>query len=361
VKKDLPGFLTALQAHPDLYGRGCTWTVHQRMALYGVSAVSVAVICEGAILEEFTTGTIAANDPIEIDEHTLFNSCSISKAITALGVLRLIASGKIDLDAEVNEIISCWKLLNEDGRPATTTVRQLLSHTGGVNVHGATGYAPDGDVPTLIGILNGFSPSLTPKVICAPQGPKHYEYSSGGFGVLQLVVSEATQLAFPDAMDLLVFKPLDLSDSCYSVGPPTRPHVQAHVSLLRQASPETNLQFPEMAAAGLWTTAGDLCRITLAVQSSLKTDSFLPRQLAEECVTTQADNRDVGLGYHLAGERCARQFCHTGGHLGWRAETCGWVNEPSGYAVLVNNGYSGSEIIWEIVNAIRDRFGFPAS
>src|SRR5215831_6911207 len=117
------------------------------MAALHVPGVSIAVIRDGKI--EWARGfgvTKIGGPPVTPD--TLFQAASISKPVAALAVLRLVQSGKLDLDADVNQYLKTWKVAeNVFSGEKKVTLRELLTHTAGMTVHGFPGYASDERVP----------------------------------------------------------------------------------------------------------------------------------------------------------------------------------------------------------------------
>ena len=77
-----------------------------------------------------------------VTPETLFQAASISKPVSALAALHLVQSGKLDLNTDVNTYLRSWKLpANEFTDKTKVTLRQLLSHSAGMTVHGFPGYA----------------------------------------------------------------------------------------------------------------------------------------------------------------------------------------------------------------------------
>ncbi|HEX5633499.1 MAG TPA: serine hydrolase domain-containing protein, partial [Gemmatimonadales bacterium] len=98
-------------------GKPETHTLAARMRHYGVPAVSIAVIRGGAIEWAGAYG-LRQTDPISpADESTLFQAASISKPVAALGMLRLVAAGKLSLDEDVNMYLRRWRLPPFDSVP----------------------------------------------------------------------------------------------------------------------------------------------------------------------------------------------------------------------------------------------------
>ena len=112
--------------------------VNNRMAYYHTPGISVALINDGKI--EWARGFGLKNETDSVDVNTLFEAGSVSKPVFALGVMKLKQDGKIDLDKDVNQYLKSWKVpANGDWQPVLT-LRQLLSHTAGLTVHGFPGY-----------------------------------------------------------------------------------------------------------------------------------------------------------------------------------------------------------------------------
>ena len=89
-------------------------------------------------------------------DRTLFQAASISKPVFALGVLRLADTGRVKLEANVNDYLTTWKVPDSPlTRQAPVTLRALLSHTAGINGQGFRGYEPEAALPTLNQILDG--------------------------------------------------------------------------------------------------------------------------------------------------------------------------------------------------------------
>ena len=153
---------STLRPHPAFAGDpSATHSLLDRMRLHNVSAVSIAIVHQGKLEVDTAVGQLAADDPTPATSETVFGACSISKAVTSMAVLRLVAASKLPLDADVNDHIRDWRLTDASGRSVKVTLRQLLTHTAGVNIHGADGYDPVGAIPTLEQIFRGQPPAMS--------------------------------------------------------------------------------------------------------------------------------------------------------------------------------------------------------
>ena len=113
-----------------------------RMRYYHVPGESIAYFDHGQIewAKAYGTADEQTGRPVTVD--TVFQAGSISKPIAALGALRLVQSGKLKLDENVNDELTSWKLPDNAFTTSekVTLQSRLLSHSGGVGVHGFGGH-----------------------------------------------------------------------------------------------------------------------------------------------------------------------------------------------------------------------------
>ena len=127
--------------------------LQDRMNADHVPGVSVAVIHNGDIEWAQGFGVVRLGGA-PVTAETLFQAGSISKPVAAMAALRLVQEGKLSLDFDVNQALTSWKIPPSAAAPgAVVTLRELLTHTAGLTVHGFPGYAAGAPVPTLIQIL----------------------------------------------------------------------------------------------------------------------------------------------------------------------------------------------------------------
>jgi CubicO group peptidase (beta-lactamase class C family) len=179
---------------------------------------------------------------IEGDLRERFPAGSLSKPVAALTALRLVSTGALELDQEVNAQLRSWQLPQGEG----VTLRRLLGHTAGLGVPFFPGYGPGEEVPTLVQVLDGTPPASTAPVrVEAPPG-SGFRYSGGGYVLVQLLVEGVTGRPFTDVAAELVLEPLEMARSTFAAG--------------------TDHVYPEQAAAGLSTTVEDLARFAIELQ-----------------------------------------------------------------------------------------------
>src|SRR3954469_10083596 len=144
---------------------GAPQTLAQRMLQHATPGASVGVVHHGKVdwVRGFGVRTIGTADEVTAD--TLFQAGSIAKPVFALAVMRLVEEGRLDLDTDVNRYLTSWRVPANGGWQPRITLRQLLSHTAGVTVHGFRGYPRSGPWPTTLQVLQGVSPANTAEVV----------------------------------------------------------------------------------------------------------------------------------------------------------------------------------------------------
>jgi CubicO group peptidase (beta-lactamase class C family) len=262
-------------------------TLSQRMAELHIPGVSIAVIHNGAI--EWARGFgVKQTGGAPIDADTLFQAGSISKPLAAMAALHQVQGKKLSLDADVNSELVSWKIPASpaaNGKPVT--LRELLTHTAGFTVHGFPGYAASEPVPTLIQVLNGEKPANTPPIRLESEPGSRWNYSGGGYTVMQQTVLDASREPFPKLLHETVLAPIGMTHSTYQQPLPADLQPAAAIPYDADGKPIPGgaHTYPEMAAAGLWTTPSDLARYCLEVELSLqgRANHVLSQDLTSRC------------------------------------------------------------------------------
>ena len=338
-------------------------SLRDRMSHYRVPGVSVAVIEGGRIDWARGYGVEEAGGSQQVDTATLFQAASISKVVTTIAALRLVDAGRLSLDGDVNANLTRWRVPeNSHTQEQKVTLRQILTHTGGLTVSGFAGYERGQPVPTLLQVLTGSPPANSPAVQVDVIPGSTQRYSGGGFTVLQLLVSEATGLPFEAALDELVLRPADMIHSTFEQPLPPSLEAQAAAGHSEHGSPvEGGWRIhPEKAAAGLWSTPSDLARLVIAIHRAAadQEGGLLSGKMAREMVSPQVG--PSGLGFVVLGDGEHRIFRHSGSNVGFRARMVAYVQGGRG-AVVMTNGDSGFELIEEILASIARTYDWPTA
>ena len=331
----------------------------ERMQRYAVPGVSIAVVDGGRIAWARGFGVTTAGGAELVTPTTAFPGSSISKAITATATLRLVDEGRLALDTDVNTYLRSWKVPeNEFTASQKVTLRRLLSHGAGTNVHAWKSYALGDAVPTLPQILDGVPPANTDPIRVEAVPGTAFRYSGGGVEIEQLALQDVTGEAFEALMQRLVLAPLGMRDSRFAARLP--PALRGHSATAHDGEgvPIADRVHPELAADGLWTTPSDLLRwaIDIAAARAGKSSHLLKPATASAMLTVQ--QAPAGLGPFLHGNGRTLRFGHEGSDDGYHSEVVYFPESGQGAAIMTN-GAGGQLIIREILFSIAAEYGWP--
>lgn len=337
-------------------------TLDERMRRYGVPGTSIAVAVGGRIVWAAGFGVKAADESDRVTTETLFQAASISKPVAATAMLRLVEQGVLDLDADVNRYLRTWKVpANGFTTLAPVTLRRIVSHSAGLTVSGFPGYAREDSLPTLPQILSGTRPANTGPIQADTIPGAIERYSGGGTTVMQLLLEDVTGRAFPDVLQELVLVPAGMTRSAYTQPLPAARHNEAATGHFPTGQPRPTRwhTYPELAAAGLWTTPSDLLRWADAITASWQGEpgSLLSQATARAMLTRV--NNSFGLGPGLDGEGDALRFGHGGSNAGFRCVLWYFPALGAGVAVMTN-GDAGGLVIEGVLRALAREYGWPA-
>jgi|SRR5579872_3368106 len=336
-------------------------TLAERMAHYHATAVSIAVIDNYKIVWARGFGVVSPGSKIEITDKTLFQAGSISKMVAAVGILRLIDEHKFSLDDKVNEKLLSWKLPENDfTRQSPVTIRLLLSHSADTTVHGFPGYERDAYHPTLIQVLDGKPPVNTIPIRVEAVPGSRWQYSGGGYLILQQLAIDTSHQTFPDFMHERVLVPAGMNDSTYEQPLPDELHARAACGVQKTGIAVKGCWhvYPEMAAAGLWTTPSDLARFAIELMRarSALSNTLLSPDMARQMFTVHGyaseNYMNQGLGVFVDGPR----FEHGGDDAGFLAIVVGYSSGKG--AVIMCNVDGSLGLLDDIARAIAREYGW---
>jgi CubicO group peptidase (beta-lactamase class C family) len=337
-----------------------TQTLANRMKELRVPGVSITVIHGGKIEWARGFGVRSLGGP-PVTANTMFQAASISKPLASMAALRMVQEGKLSLDADVNTFLSSWKFPAEPvAIGKIVTLRELLTHTSGTNVHGFGGYASGEPVPTLLQVLDGEKPANTPAIHSERVPGTTWKYSGGGYIVVQQVLVDTSKESFPKLMRDSVLVPIGMLHSTYEQPLPEALRGYAATPYRANADPVEGgaHTYPEMAAAGLWTTPTDLARYAIEVEQSLlgKANHVLSTEMTQQMLTPGIGH--WGLGVEIGGADSNPYFSHGGANEGFRNFFLAYENSGDG-AIVMTNSDAGEELANEIMQSIADEYGWP--
>ena len=338
-----------------------TMRLADRLARFKIPGVSVAVINGGKVEWAKGYGVREAGTNAPVTPETLFQAASISKPVAALAALHFIERGILSMDGDVNDKLVSWKVsANAFTAQKAVTVREILSHSAGLTVHGFPGYAPGSEIPSLVAVLDGAKPANTESVRVEALPGSVWSYSGGGYTVLQQLFIDVLHESFPRLMSETVLGPAGMRHSTYEQPLPKDRLPFAAVAHLANGKPVEGGRhiYPEMAAAGLWTTPSDLCRFAIEVMNAWngRSGRVVGRDMAREMLTVQ--RAPSGLGLMLSGSGTRLRFEHGGSNEGFTCMLVAYPGTGKGAAVMVNSD-AGAKLYGEILRAIAGAYDWP--
>jgi CubicO group peptidase (beta-lactamase class C family) len=331
------------------------FSLSDRMRRWRVPGLSIAIIDNCQIVDARGFGVTRVNGA-EVQADTLFQAASISKPVAAFGALRLVEQGVLNLDADVRGQLRGWMLPDSPllaGEPVT--LRRILSHSAGLGARGYGGYERGAELPTLRQTLDG-APPARPKPVLVEYPPgSDWRYSGGGYLVAQLLMTEATGRPFPDLMHDLVLAPIGMNNSSFEQ-PRTGANVASGHNANGEMTPGGWHLYPELAAAGLWSTAPDLAALAAAVMRASRSGGVIEASTAAEMLEAEIGPRS--LGFVVGGEGRARHFGHDGTNEGYNAMLIAYPETCQGAALMANSD-NAKPLMSEILRAVADAYHWP--
>jgi len=349
-------FITSLQPAVVIYDEKQTFTLSERMKRYGVPAASVAVVHNGKLVFSQSYGTLVKDGEDVATTKTHFQAASLSKAITALGILALAEDENISLTSTANSHLTNWKLPDGD----QVTLVDLLSHSGGVNVPSYPAFGEEETLPTTTDILNGVAEAKSEAVrVSHPRGK--YLYSGGGYMVLQKLIEDKTGESFSSFIERRVFNPAGVNSSHFkSLKFDTRYQdiAKGHLYNTEPISQGWSL-YPQLAAAGLWSTPTDLSNILIAYLNAYQgnNETLFSSEQAKKLVKPIDQNMGLGFGSHGSG--LGLHIDHAGWSQGYRSYMVAFP-EKGDAAVIMTNGNAGNRLIDEMMRSLSAQLGWNA-
>lgn len=331
-----------------------SYALTERMSLYKVPSVSIAVIDNGTIAWAKAYGYADLEHHRQANPQTLYQVASISKSVNGMGVMILAQQNKLSLSTDVRHYLRTWIFPdNEFSTGKTITIKNLLSHTAGLSVHGFIGYSITDSIPTINQILDGVRPANNiPVKPIFPPGER-FEYSGGGSAIIRKILDDVISPNYDSLMRSLVLRPLTMTNSTFSQPLSSQYTNYAHAYSATMLPVKGNYYiYPEQTASGLWSTPTDIAKFVLAVQHALNGNSnLLTQESAALMLRPVLENYSLGFGIEEKGGE--KYFWHAGESFGFRSLYYGSFTTGKG-VVILTNGYpdNAKPLISEILNSV---------
>ncbi|MDR3517647.1 MAG: serine hydrolase [Azospirillaceae bacterium] len=309
----------------------------------------VLISRDGAMLQRRAAGFADREAGQAMREDALFRLASVSKLFVSVAALVLVAQQRLVLDAAIDEWLPDFRPRLPDGGPARITLRQLLSHTAGLNYgflepkSGPYHQAGISDGMDRVGfsLAENLRRLASVPLLFTPGTAWNYSLATD---VLGAVVAAAFGAALPDAVRKLVTQPLGLAESGFTVADPPRltaAYASDSPAPRRMRQPDLIDMAPEMAGiamdparafdpsafpsggAGMIGTAGDTLRLLETLRNGGA--PVLPRELVTEMARVQTGDLEIpdwpgwgfGLGFSVLKDPVAATTRESPGTWRW--------------------------------------------
>lgn len=320
--------------------------IDEAMTNLKIPGVSIALIEDGKLVFSSSYGMANKKTHSPLDLTHRFQVASISKPLTAWGIMKLVQEGMIKLNDPIEKYLTRWRLPSSPFQHQDVTIKLLLNHTAGINGIRYWGRLPNKRLPSIEDSLLG-KRLLLSKVRVSSLPSVQFLYTGGGYTMLQLLVEEVTGMEFAEYMKYHVLDPLKMMNSTFKWTPEINSSLPIPYSFLGRPLPQ--YCYVEQAAAGLYTTVCDLGRFACA---NLYPEDNTPRVLDNEYIQLMHNRvqRTVpyGLGFRITTlNRGERLIWHRGHNRGWCSLLAMIPEQKKGLIILINSD-NGRRLIDQI-------------
>jgi len=329
--------------------------ISAKLVELSVPSLAVAVAQDGKILWEDGFGWADRENRKQANEHTMYSLASISKPITATGLMILKEHGELNLDCPINDYLGEAKLKCWAGNPDEATVRRVANHSSGLPLHYHFFPADEPyDKPMMDETIRRYG-----NLVTAP-GEK-YQYANLGYGILDYVISRLSGKSYPDFMRQEVFLPLDMTHTSVNIGPGLEKHQAVRYG--SDGLPIPFYDFDHPGASAVFSSAHDLVRFGmfhlkahLSNQKAILSDETIDEM--QQPTMNISNGNGYGIGWRInENEMGYRSVRHSGGMGGVSTTLALIPSEKLVVVALANSSYSLPDLISkEILSVILPKY-----
>jgi len=289
---------------------GAEKTINSFMRKWSIAGGSIAIAKDGKLIFARGFGFADTASKAETQPYNQFRIASISKLVTAVGIMKLQEEGKLSLN---DKVFGTDGILNDpyfnepkDKRVFSITVAHLLSHEAGWTQR----YGDQMFMPIIIAEMMGIKPPVDTKTIVrfALNKRLHYTpgtgraYSNLGYSILGLVIEKVSGMPYEDYCRQAILEPLGIYDMKIAGNLPAekapfevtyyepsdvllKPSIYGTGEMVTPSYGGNDIR--SLGGAGAWVaTAPDLMRLLLAVDGF----SNKPDLLSDQSIRFMTDN-----------------------------------------------------------------------
>ena len=320
------------------------------MDRYEVPGVTIALINNGEIVWANAYGFADVSHQVRMTPETVCRVESISKSVTARGVMKLVEMGKIQLDDPVYLHLKSWEFPESDYDFKKVTIRHLLSHSSGLSL-GTIGleYAPQEKKPSM-------REALTREVQFVQEPGQSFIYSNVGFNLLELLIEDVSGQSFSEFMkeEILHSSGMQYASFEWQEDFPTKVPNGYTVN----GDPVSVYVYSEKGAGGLFANVEDITRFVASgmLNEFYKTDYTISQNSIGELYSPVIDVGGIysfvagkyGLGHFIETLPDGRRAVFGGGQgHGWMTHFHLVPDAGEGIVILTNSSRS-----WPLISNI---------
>lgn len=313
--------------------------IQESMKKYNIPGATLALIKSGETVWVQAYGSADLETGRKMTVDTYVRVQSISKPVTAWGIMKLVEEGQIDLDTPIVQYIKNWKFPQSEFEENEITARQLLSHTAGLPIGDFYNYfSPVDDLPTL-------EESLSKEAVPMMEPGMAFSYSNTGFNLLELLIEEVTGRDFAEYMSKEILIPLGMNHSSFEWSENLQPAVPFGYNLNGEAI--SVYVYPEKGSGGLFSTVSDIATfVSAGMPGFSQSQKVLNAQSIHQLYTPAITRLGVynlvfssyGLGYYLENLSNGNQaISHGGQGTGWMTHFHSVPETGDGIVILTNS------------------------
>ena len=325
---------------------------------YDVPGLRIAIIDSGELVWSQAYGYKNVEDQIPMTTETVFRVESISKSVTAWGVMYLVEDGVIDLDVPIQQYLSSWRLPESAYAEETITTRMLLSHSSGLALGNFNDeYDPRDVVPEL-------RDTLYDEVDFVYEPDSDFLYSNAGYHILQVLVEDVTGSTFEAYMSENILRPLGMNYASF-----TWENIEHHnlaTGYELNHSPVDDYVYPAQSSGGLFATVDDIAVFLMAGMTS-SDQQILSADTIQQLYTPQITTSGIygivsdayAMGYFVEDLPCNTSLIWHGGQgHGWMTHF--HINPASGDGIVIlTNSQRSYPLIASILEEWSDWSSYP--
>jgi CubicO group peptidase (beta-lactamase class C family) len=337
--------------------------VSETMRKNGVPGLSLCLIRDGEVVYRRGFGSRSVEPPRPATPDTLYGVGSVSKAFTAMAIMKLWEEGKINLEDPIRKYV---KAFEADSQASPVTVHQLLTHTSGFPDLGVAETvisrifdAPSSWVPLgcLEDLVLRINLAATERV--SDKGDRFF-YWNEGYALLGAVIEAVSGQGYTDYMVQHVLKPLNMARSSYSASILEKDPDSMTGYISDKDNKKRPMKFPAHplvdAAGGLISSATELANFVLMCMNNgvFNTTRVIGAEALKKVLTPYvkhslppqlAGGDWYGYGFIVNKDFCGHTLIGHGGNIGLSSAYIGFEPvERVGVTMAANTDFDTSQL-----------------